>query len=214
MRLPISAGSAVVFAMLTLGSAPATACGWGGWGGCGCAAYGYGYGYDDYGGQAYAYDAPPAYYARPAYAYAPPAYYAPPPAYYAPPVYHAGPTFASYAPPGYAPPPPGYYAPPTFGVPYAGRGGYNAAAGPNRPKLPMPAFIPSGRGHYPFAGKPSPRVIQPPRPYDSARAISASADNPRWRGSSIAVAYQGGRGGYVPTAHTGGRGGYVGARRH
>ena len=77
MRLPISAGSAVVFAMLTLGSAPATACGWGGWGGCGCAAYGYGYGYDDYGGPAYAYDAPPAYYARPAYAYAPPAYYAP-----------------------------------------------------------------------------------------------------------------------------------------
>ncbi len=138
MRLPISAGSAVVFAMLTLGSAPATACGWGGWGGCGCAAYGYGY--DDYGGPAYAYDAPPAYYARPAYAYAPPAYYAPPPAYYAPPVYHAGPTFASYAPPGYAPPPPGYYSPPTFGVPYSGRGGYNAAAGPQSAEAPYARF--------------------------------------------------------------------------
>jgi hypothetical protein len=213
MRRPALVGSAFALAMFALGSTPAAACGWSS---CGCGAYGYG-GY--YGAPSYAYFAPPAYYARPAYAYyAPPVYSAPPPGYaapiyYAPPVYYAGPTVASYLPPGnYAPP--GYYSPPTFGIPYSqpyngGRGGYVAAAHPNRPRGPVAAAIPGARGNYPFATKDGPRVNKPPLPNYRAPGVSASAASIGWKGNNVPPArYYTGRPNYVPTAYYGGPGGW------
>jgi hypothetical protein len=217
MHKQILAGSAFVLAIFALGSTPAAACGWGG---CGCGAYGYG---GNYGASSYAYYAPPSYYARPAYAYAPPAYYAPPsayapPIYYGPPVYYAGPTVASYLPPGnYAPP--GYYSPPTFGIPYSqrydgARGGYVAAAHPNRPRGPVPAAIPGARGNYPFAAKDGPRVNKPPMPNYRAPGISASATGVGRKGNNVPPApYYSGRPNYVPTAYYGGPGGYSGWRQ-
>jgi hypothetical protein len=70
-RLMLGA-SALLLAVIALGSTPASACGSYGYGygyGCGCPGYGY------------------AYYARPAYAY-----------YYAAPVYYARPAYAYYSP--------------------------------------------------------------------------------------------------------------------
>ena len=76
--------SALLLALFTLGSTPASACG---------GYYGYGYGYGVGCGCGYGY------YARPAFAYYAPAYYARPAyAYYAPRVYSRG---WGYAPRAY-----------------------------------------------------------------------------------------------------------------
>jgi hypothetical protein len=215
MRALFSVGSASMLAMLTLSSAPATACDWGGWSGCGCGGYGYGgYGYGAvgyYGAPAYAYVAPQVY-APPTYGYAP-AYYAPPPVYYAPPAYYAGPTVASYLPPGnYAPP--GYYARPSFGVPYSqpygGRGGY-AAFDPRRPRGVVPAPVP---GRYPFAAKQGPWMNKPPTPSYRPPGVSASAAHKVWRANSVSVTHHNDRrANYVPTAYYGGSASYTGWRR-
>ena len=75
-------GVPLALAVLTLGTAPAAACGWSC---CGCGGYSY------YAAPAYGY------YAAPAYSYYAPRAYG----YYAPPVYYAAPAYSYYAPRAY-----------------------------------------------------------------------------------------------------------------